>query len=267
MGDLNVNRVEAAGVQGGSFVNSQVYNPIFNIHTPGKNYQKIKIIGRGTFGDAWLVKAKNVAGGEDIEFVMKEIRCSDKDADAGKQEIEILKQCSHDNVVQYIEHFFEDGKILIVMEFCRGGDLMKMIKEKKPNIYFPESIVKDYFLQMTKATAYIHKKKILHRDLKPSNIFISSDQVLKIGDFGISKKHNNTMSMANTLVGTNIYKAPEIHGSKPYDEKADIWALGCILYELATLQPAFSGHTFLPSIMQVSYFYLDLKFLAAKKQL
>ena len=104
---------------------------------------------------------------------------------------------------------------------------------------------------MTKGTAYIHNKKILHRDLKPSNIFISSDQVLKIGDFGISKKHNSTMSMANTVVGTHIYIAPEIFGRMPYNEKADVWALGCILYELASLKPAFSGHTFLLSIMQV----------------
>ena len=59
------------------------------------------------------------------------------------------------------------------------------------------------------------------------------------------------MSMAKTTVGTDVYIAPEIHGSMPYNEKADVWALGCILYELATLQPAFSGHSFLLSIMQV----------------
>ena len=81
MGDSNThNTVEAAGVQGGNFVNSTVNNVVFNIHTPGRNYQKIKVIGRGTFGNAWLVKPKNVAGGEGLEFVMKEIRCSDKDA-------------------------------------------------------------------------------------------------------------------------------------------------------------------------------------------
>ena len=59
------------------------------------------------------------------------------------------------------------------------------------------------------------------------------------------------MSMANTVVGTDIYIAPEIFGRMPYNEKADVWALGCSLYELASLQPAFSGHTFLLSIMQV----------------
>ena len=71
MGDSNThNTVEAAGAQGGNFVNSTVNNVVFNIHTPGRNYQKIKVIGRGTFGNAWLVKPKNVAGGEGLEFVM-----------------------------------------------------------------------------------------------------------------------------------------------------------------------------------------------------
>lgn len=257
MADSNVknsNRVQAGGVQGANIVNSQIHNPIINFHTPGgtfsQNYQRIGIIGRGAFGDAWKIKPKHVSGSD--EFVMKEIRCCEQDVDAGRQEIEILKQCSHENIVQYIEHFFEEGKFLIVMEFCRGGDLMELIeKQKKTKKQFPESTVKEFFFQMTKGTAYIHNNKIPHRDLKPSNIFVSSDQVLKLGNFGISKKHNSTMSMANTLVGTNNYIAPEIYGNMPYNEKADIWALACILYELAALQPAFSGHTFLPSIMQV----------------
>ena len=128
---------------------------------------------------------------------------------------------------------------------------MQLIKKQKPNTYFPERMVIDFFKQMTKGTAYIHNKKILHRDLKPSNIFISSEQHLKIGDFGISKSQSHTMSMAKTVVGTDIYIAPEIFGGIPYNEKADVWALGCTFYELASMQPAFIGHNFLFSIMQV----------------
>ena len=255
MGDSNIhNKVEAEGVQGASFVSSQVQNPIFNIHSPGKIefsqcYQKLKIIGRGTFGNLWKVKPKHVTSSE--EFVMKEVSCCDKDVDAGKEEIKILRQCSHENIVQYIEHFFEEGKFLIVMEFCKGGDLMQLIEKQRSKQHFPESIVLDFFQQITKGTAYIHDKNILHRDLKPSNIFLSSGQHLKIGDFGIAKSQNNTMSMARSMVGTDIYIAPEVFGRIPYNEKADIWALGCILYELASLQPAFYGHVFLLSIMQV----------------
>ena len=257
MGDWNNhNKVEAEGVQGANFVSSQVQNPIINIHSPGRKefseyYQRIRIIGRGLFGNVWKIKPKHVTSSE--EFVLKEVSCCEQDVSAGKDEIEILKQCSHENIVQYIEHFFEEGKFLIVMEFCQGGDLMQLIKKQKLKNHFPESIVIDFFQQITKGTAYIHNKKILHRDLKPSNIFLSSDQQLKIGDFGIAKSQNNTLSMAKSIVGTDTYIAPEVFGRIPYNEKADVWALGCILYELASLQPAFSGHTFLLSIMQVFY--------------
>ena len=103
------------------------------------------------------------------------------------------------------------------MEFCEGGDLMQLIEKQKTKEHLTESIVIDFFHQMTQGTAYIHDKKILHRDLKPSNIFISSDQNLKIGDFGIAKLlRNHTISMASTLVGSFIYIAPEVHGSILY---------------------------------------------------
>ena len=128
---------------------------------------------------------------------------------------------------------------------------MQLIEKKKPNQHLKETIIINFIKQITKGTAYLHNKKIIHRDLKPSNIFISSENRLKIGDFGISKKHTSTMSMANTLVGTTIYIAPEIYGGIPYNEKADVWALGCILYELASLQPAFGGHNIFLAIAQV----------------
>ena len=136
---------------------------------------------------------------------------------------------------------------------------MQLIERQKPNNYFPEKIVIDFFKQMAKGTAYIHNKKIIHRDLKPGNIFISSEQYLKIGDFGISKSQSHTMSLAKTVVGTDIYIAPEIFGRMPYNEKADVWSLGCTFYELASLQPAFSGHTFLLSIMQVQTFESEVQ--------
>ena len=149
MGDSNVdNKVEAGAVQGGNFVQCSLNNPVFNIHTQGRtpfsqNYQRIRIIGRGTFGDVWLVKPKHVTSSE--QFVVKEIPFCDQDVVSGKNEIEILKHCLHENIVQYIESFVEEGKILIVMEFCRGGDLMQLIKKQRPNNYFPERMVIDFF--------------------------------------------------------------------------------------------------------------------------
>ena len=148
MSDRVHNRVEGGGVQGANFVSSQVHNPVINIHTPGRekfsqHFLRIKVIGRGAFGDAWLVKPKHVTTSE--EFLMKEIRCCDQDVDAGNNEIEILKQLSHENIVQYIEHYVEEGKFLIVMELCGGGDLMQLIEKQKTRKHFQESTVKEFF--------------------------------------------------------------------------------------------------------------------------
>ena len=96
---LNMNK----GVQGGNFVNSPVNNPVFNIHTPGggsyrQHYQKIKLIGKGSFGEAWIVKPKNV--GDNDRFIMKEITCTEENVETGKNEITLLKNCHHERIVK-----------------------------------------------------------------------------------------------------------------------------------------------------------------------
>ena len=108
---IGYNHVGAGAVQGANFDNSSVHNPVINIHaTSGKNkfkhnYQRLKFKGRGTFGEAWIVAPKNVNAGE--ELIMKEISCTDEDFDIGKNEIEVLKKCKDENIVCYIEHFYE----------------------------------------------------------------------------------------------------------------------------------------------------------------
>ena len=86
---------------------------------------------------------------------------------------------------------------------------------------------------------YVHARKIIHRDLKPDNIFLTSWFQLKIGDFGVSKSLNRTFDMASTLCGTPVYMAPEVIVGRSYDQKADMWSIGCVLYELATGKKAF----------------------------
>ena len=86
----------------------------------------------------------------------------------------------------------------------------------------------------------MHKANVLHRDLKPQNIFLTSDQTLKIGDFGISRKLEQSQ-MALTSLGTPYYLSPEVCLGQPYNTQSDMWMLGCCLYELATLQRPFTG--------------------------
>lgn len=116
------------------------------------------------------------------------------------------------------------------------GDLayhVKKMRSKGEN--FSENNVMQWFVQLCMALEYIHRRKILHRDLKTQNVFLTHNNTLKLGDFGISKVLENTNDQALTVQGTPYYMSPEVCQSKPYTYTSDVWALGCILYELCTL--------------------------------
>ena len=98
-----------------------------------------------------------------------------------------------------------------------------------------------WFVQLCMSLEYIHKRKILHRDLKSQNVFMTRNNTLKLGDFGISKVLENTNDQALTVQGTPYYMSPEVCQSKPYNYTSDIWSLGCVLYEMITLKPPFQA--------------------------
>lgn len=104
-----------------------------------------------------------------------------------------------------------------------------------------ESQILDWFVQICLALKYVHDRKILHRDLKTQNIFLTSKGEIKIGDFGIARVLQSTYDYAQTAIGTPYYLSPEICQEKPYNQKSDIWSLGCILYEIVTLKHAFDA--------------------------
>ena len=88
---------------------------------------------------------------------------------------------------------------------------------------------------------YIHERKILHRDIKSQNIFLGKHRTIKLGDFGIARIMDGTTDYAKTCVGTPYYLSPEIWENKPYNNKSDLWAMGCVLYEMTTLKHAFEA--------------------------
>ena len=242
---LNMNK----GVQGGNFVKSSLNHPIFNFQSPrgtlcSDNYQRIEMIGRGTFGEAWKVQAKHLNTSQ--VFVMKEISCRQQDYNAGKNEIKMLKMCRHESIVSYVEDFYEENKILIIMEFCSGGDLAEFIDKQQHLL--PVDFITKWCKQLTSGLCLIHKMKIIHRDLKPANIFLTTDKKLKIGDFGIAKGLDKTSGLVSTFAGTALYIAPEIHGGEKYSRMADLWALGVIFFEIITLTKPFHGKGFLQAI-------------------
>ena len=210
-------------------------------------FARVHFIARGAFGEAWKVKSRQT--GE--EFIMKEIIIRDhsqRDRERGENEIEILRNCYNDHVVRYVDNFLEKEKFLIIMEFCECGDLDRYIKQQRKVL--PEDHIMHFFKQITTGLDYIHQRHVIHRDLKPANIFLTSWLQLKIGDFGLSKSLDQTQ-MARTNCGSPAYMAPEVINGQQYDQKADIWSLGCILYELATLKLAFGGNNYILAIVQV----------------
>eukprot|EP00668_Euglena_longa_P017108 GGOE01021450.1.p1 GENE.GGOE01021450.1~~GGOE01021450.1.p1 ORF type:complete len:1044 (+),score=259.28 GGOE01021450.1:341-3472(+) len=137
------------------------------------------------------------------------------------------------------------------MEFADGGDLWAKLQASAPTL-LPEVLVLHYFVQLCLALHHLHSQRVLHRDLKSANVFLTSDNVVKLGDFGISTVLQHTMSMAHTKCGTPYYFSPEICKGRPYSYASDVWALGCILYELCALRHAFTGRSMTDLLQQIT---------------
>uniref|UniRef100_A0A8C3WU62 non-specific serine/threonine protein kinase n=1 Tax=Catagonus wagneri TaxID=51154 RepID=A0A8C3WU62_9CETA len=204
-----------------------------------EKYVRVQKIGEGSFGKAILVKSTE----DDRQYVIKEInisRMSNKEREESRREVAVLANMKHPNIVQYRESFEENGSLYIVMDYCEGGDLFKRINAQK-GILFQEDQILDWFVQICLALKHVHDRKILHRDIKSQNIFLTKDGTVQLGDFGIARVLNSTVELARTCIGTPYYLSPEICENKPYNNKSDIWALGCVLYEMCTLKHAFEA--------------------------
>ncbi|XP_039540321.1 serine/threonine-protein kinase Nek9 isoform X1 [Pimephales promelas] len=203
------------------------------------HYIPIRVLGKGAFGEATLYRRT-----EDNSLVVwKEIdlNClSDKKRRDVMNEISILSILQHNNIIAYFNHFMDKNTLLIEMEYCNGGNLYDKINQQKGDL-FKEEVVVWYLYQITAAVAHIHKAGILHRDIKTLNIFLTKTNLIKLGDYGLAKKLDSQYSMAETCVGTPYYMSPELCQGVKYNFKSDIWAMGCVLFELLTLTRTFDA--------------------------
>ncbi|XP_061213263.1 serine/threonine-protein kinase Nek4 isoform X4 [Neopsephotus bourkii] len=191
-------------------------------------YCFLRAVGKGSYGE-YIIKRLNLKS------------VSNRERKAAEQEAQLLSQLKHPNIVTYRESWQgEDGLLYIVMGFCEGGDLYHKLKEQKGQL-LPENQVVEWFVQIAMALQYLHEKHILHRDLKTQNVFLTRTNIIKVGDLGIARVLENQYDMASTLIGTPYYMSPELFSNKPYNYKSDVWALGCCVYEMATLKHAFNA--------------------------
>ncbi|XP_034859368.1 serine/threonine-protein kinase Nek3 isoform X4 [Mirounga angustirostris] len=211
-------------------------------------YVVLRVIGEGSFGRALLVQQES----SNQLFAMKEIRLpkSLSGTQNSRKEAVLLAKMRHPNIVAFQESFEAEGHLYIVMEYCDGGDLMQKIKHQKGKL-FPEDMILNWFTQMCLGVNHIHKKRVLHRDIKSKNIFLTQNGKVKLGDFGSARLLSSPMAFACTYVGTPYYVPPEIWENMPYNNKSDIWSLGCILYELCTLKHPFQANSWKSLILKI----------------
>lgn len=219
-------------------------------------YEVVKRLGKGNFGTAFLVRDRRlrsrVAEGESDLKVLKEISVGDLAPDEtvdAVSEAKVLSKLNHPGIVKFHDSFIDGESFCIVTEYCEGGDLDAKINEvAKTKKHLEEKVILDWFVQLVLAVHYMHTRRVLHRDLKSRNIFLKGN-VVKIGDFGISKILMGTADLASTFTGTPYYMSPEVLKHEGYNSKSDVWSIGCILYEMCALCHAFDGK----SLMAVMY--------------
>lgn len=208
-------------------------------------YNEIKKIGEGSFGKALLVEQRRGCEGDGAKLVCKMVdvsRASRKETDDAIKEGTLLSKMKHPYVVRYRESFIDGGCLCILMDYCEGGDLTKQIEyARRSGQGISEDQILRWMTQALLALKYLHEKHILHRDLKSGNFFLSRTGNLKMGDFGIAKVLSCTAACARTQIGTPYYLSPEVCQEKPYTWPSDIWAMGCILYELCALRVPFDA--------------------------
>ncbi|KAI1433946.1 Pkinase-domain-containing protein [Xylaria sp. CBS 124048] len=211
-----------------------------------ENYDKLNDIEEGSYG--WVARAKEIRTGDVVALKRLKINTAESEQtglpETGLREIQILKDCSHKNIVKLREVVVGEDtsrieNIFLVLEFVEHD--LKSILEDMPEPFLA-SEAKALLLQLASGVAYLHDRWILHRDIKTSNLLLNNRGQLKIADFGMARYVGDPPPKLTQLVVTLWYRAPELLlGTKTYGAAVDMWSVGCIFGEILTREPLLPG--------------------------
>ncbi|KAJ7405247.1 serine/threonine kinase 36 [Willisornis vidua] len=212
-----------------------------------EKYHVLEMIGEGSFGRVYKGRRKHSAQVVALKFIPKVGR-SEKELKNLQREIEIMRGLHHPNIIQMLDSFETDKEVVVVTDYAEGE--LFQILEDDGNL--PEDQVTSMVVamqcfqqvqtiaaQLVSALYYLHSHRILHRDMKPQNILLGKDGVVKLCDFGFARAMSIHTMVLTSIKGTPLYMSPELVEERPYDHTADLWSVGCILYELFVGTPPF----------------------------
>ncbi|XP_068051656.1 serine/threonine-protein kinase 36 isoform X1 [Anomalospiza imberbis] len=199
-----------------------------------ENYHVLEMIGEGSFGRVYKGRRKHSAQVVALKFIPKVGR-SEKELKNLQREIEIVRDLHHPNIIQMLDSFETAKEVVVVTDYAEG-ELFQILEDDGS---LPENQVQTIAAQLISALYYLHSHRILHRDMKPQNILLGKDGVVKLCDFGFARAMSIHTMVLTSIKGTPLYMSPELVEERPYDHTADLWSVGCILYELFVGTPPF----------------------------
>uniref|UniRef100_A0A669PC73 non-specific serine/threonine protein kinase n=1 Tax=Phasianus colchicus TaxID=9054 RepID=A0A669PC73_PHACC len=199
-----------------------------------ERYHVLEVIGEGSFGRVYKGRRRCSAQVVALKFIPKVGR-SEKELKNLQREIEIMRGLHHPNIIQMLDSFETDKEVVVVTDYAEG-ELFQILEDDGS---LPEDQVQTIAAQLVSALYYLHSHRILHRDMKPQNILLGKDGVIKLCDFGFARAMSIHTMVLTSIKGTPLYMSPELVEERPYDHTADLWSVGCILYELFMGTPPF----------------------------